>query len=122
MLLDDLFADDVPVELPTTQPDQEWFTPNPAIHLGARQVARELNCDEITSLRLTMFGKTPQDITNFLYPAPQHIAHPDATVAGMSDAARQLMEGIARGERIAIYADYDVDGQTSLADLWRPDR
>lgn len=105
------------VDLPQVKPDEEWFQHDPAIVLEAKQVARELDCDEIVASRLVMLGYSAQQITDYLNPGPQHIRPPDETVPGMSDAACALSEGVDRGETVAIYADYDVDGQTSLAIL-----
>jgi single-stranded-DNA-specific exonuclease len=45
---------------------------------------------------------------------------PDPNVlTAMADAAERLADGIARGESIAIFGDYDVDGATSAALLAR---
>lgn len=104
-------------DLPEINPDREWFQPDPAVVAEAKQIARELDCDEIIAMRLVMLGKNAQEITDYLNPSPQHIRHPDDTVEGMSDAAAALREGIARGEGVAVFGDYDVDGQTSRAIL-----
>jgi single-stranded DNA-specific DHH superfamily exonuclease len=105
------------VHPPGIRPDEEWFQHDPAVVLEAKQVARELHCDEIIASRLVMLGMTSQQITDYLHPGPQNILSPDETVEGMSAAAAALAAGVAGGDTVAIYADYDVDGQTSLAIL-----
>jgi len=101
--------------LPSTRPDEEWFQYDPAVRLEASQVARELDCDEIIAARLVMRGLSAQEVTDYLNPGPQHIRPPEETVAGMDEAAAALARGVADGDVVAIYGDYDVDGQTSLA-------
>lgn len=101
--------------LPETHPDEDWFQPDPAVVLEAKQVAQELDYDEIIATRLVTLGYSAQEITDYLNPSPKHLIHPEQTVPGISAAARELLAAIDRGEGIAIYADYDVDGQTSLA-------
>ena len=47
-------------------------------------------------------------------------AMPDPHVlAGMKEAAARMADGVTRGETIAIFGDYDVDGATSAALLAR---
>jgi single-stranded DNA-specific DHH superfamily exonuclease len=103
--------------LPRFRPDEEWFQPDPATRLQARQVARELDYDEIIATRLVMLGMSAQEVTDYLNPAPQHIRSPEETVPGMNAAAAALSAGVAAGEVVAIYGDYDVDGQASMAVL-----
>lgn len=100
-----------------TKPDYHWFQPNQAIITAAKQTARELDVDWLIASRLAMLSKTGQEISNYLNPTPQDIEHPEVTVPGILDAALALRDGIAKGEKVAIFADYDVDGQTSLAIL-----
>jgi single-stranded DNA-specific DHH superfamily exonuclease len=103
------------VELPAFDPDARWWQPDPASRLEARQVARALDCDELVALRLVMLGSSAQEVADYLNPAPKHVLSPEDTCPGMNAAARALLTGIERGETIAIYGDYDVDGATSLA-------
>ena len=109
---------DLPSEaLPETNPDQDWFQPDPSIIAEAKQIARELDCDEIIAMRLVMLGRSPQEITDYLNPSPQHIRSPEETVEGMTACAKALREGIASGDGVAVFGDYDVDGQTSRSIL-----
>ena len=55
----------------------------------------------------------------FLDPAIRR-AMPDPDVlAGMKEASARIADGVTRGETIAIFGDYDVDGATSAALLAR---
>jgi single-stranded DNA-specific DHH superfamily exonuclease len=101
--------------LPSFDPDQAWWQPDPATELRAKQIARELDYDPIVCQRLAMLGYSAQDIANYLNPGPQHVVDPETTCPGMKDAAEDLIRGIRAGEKVAVYGDYDVDGATSLA-------
>ena len=105
------------VTLPSYDPDVRWWQPDPATRVQARQVARALDCDELISLRLVMHGRSAQEVADYLNPAPKHVVSPEDTCPGMEAAARALLAGIERGDTIAVYGDYDVDGATSLAIL-----
>jgi single-stranded DNA-specific DHH superfamily exonuclease len=96
-------------------PARDWFQPDIAIETEARQVARELQVDWVVASRLAMMANKAQAITDYLNPSPQDIEHPEQTISGVMDASLALRAGIGRGEKVAVFADYDVDGQTSLA-------
>lgn len=55
----------------------------------------------------------------FLDPAIKRTMPDPDLLSGMSEAAERLADAIVRGERVAIFGDYDVDGATSAALLAR---
>ncbi len=55
----------------------------------------------------------------FLDPAIRRSMPDPHVLAGMSEAAERLADAVMRGESIAIFGDYDVDGATSAALLAR---
>lgn len=50
----------------------------------------------------------------FLYPSLRDIRNP-FLMKGMEEGVNRFIQALLRGERIAIYGDYDVDGLTSVA-------
>ena len=71
----------------------------------------------------------------FLDPSIRRLMPDPHVVTGMETAAARIAEAVVRGERIAVFGDYDVDGATSAAlfarflqhagikpDLYIPDR
>src|SRR5579862_5826135 len=58
-------------------------------------------------------------VEGFLDPAIRRAMPDPHVLAGMKEAAERIADGIARGECIAIFGDYDVDGATSAALLAR---
>jgi single-stranded-DNA-specific exonuclease len=51
--------------------------------------------------------------------APLQDLRPPAELPGADAAAKRILDGIARNERIVIYGDYDADGMTASAILIR---
>jgi single-stranded-DNA-specific exonuclease len=58
---------------------------------------------------------TPEDAPAFLAPSLRDLLPDPLTLKDMGVAADRLLHAIARRERIAIFADYDVDGGSSAA-------
>src|SRR2546429_7757713 len=55
------------------------------------------------------------ETTSFLDPTVRALMPDPHTLADMRVAALRLTEAIIRGETVAIFGDYDVDGATSAA-------
>ncbi|MES2541084.1 MAG: DHH family phosphoesterase, partial [Pseudomonadota bacterium] len=60
-------------------------------------------------------GIAPEDAPAFLAPALRDLLPDPLTLKDMAPAADRLLRAVARRERIAIFADYDVDGGSSAA-------
>jgi len=54
-------------------------------------------------------------VTDFLDPTIRQLMPDPYTVTGMEAAARRIADAAMRGEKVAIFGDYDVDGATSAA-------
>ena len=57
----------------------------------------------------------PEDIDLFLAPALRDLLPDPMTLLDMELAAERLIAAVDRGEKLAIFADYDVDGGSSAA-------
>src|SRR5689334_3241967 len=57
------------------------------------------------------------DVAQFLDPTVKRLMPDPDTLTDMAKAAGRIADAIERGERIAIFGDYDVDGATSAAVL-----
>lgn len=60
----------------------------------------------------------PDDARVFLDPKLTALRDPQQ-LPGCTQAARRIHDAITAGEQVAIYGDYDVDGMTGAAVLWR---
>jgi single-stranded-DNA-specific exonuclease len=59
----------------------------------------------------------PEGATAFLDAGPRDL-HPHGLLRGVDRAVEAIMSAIARGERITVYGDYDVDGLTGSTILF----
>ena len=74
-----------------------------------------LNLPDILCRVLAVRGQTsPDDARAFLRPELGHLHAPSQLVDAERGAGR-IHEAIARGERILVHGDYDVDGIASAA-------
>jgi single-stranded-DNA-specific exonuclease len=64
-------------------------------------------------------GVEAADAESYLDPAVKRLMPDPDTLTGMREAASRIADAIQRGERVAIFGDYDVDGATSSALLAR---
>ena len=55
------------------------------------------------------------EVEDFLDPTIRKLMPDPHTVTAMETAARRIADAAARGEKVAIFGDYDVDGATSSA-------
>ena len=62
--------------------------------------------------------RSPEDIERFLNPDYATNTHDPFLLAGMDVAVARVFATMERGERIAIYADFDCDGIPGAAILW----
>jgi single-stranded-DNA-specific exonuclease len=77
------------------------------------------NVPELLARILAGRGIEVDEVTSFLDPTVRTLMPDPHTLADMRDAAIRLADAITRGETIAIFGDYDVDGATSAAVLGR---
>lgn len=86
---------------------------------AADVLAAELRISAITARLLVQRGLTTPDAAHrFLNPALEHLHNP-SLLADLDIGVERLRSAIARGERIAVHGDYDVDGITSTVMLRR---
>lgn len=92
---------------------KKWIIANNDKEL-ARQLAEECDIDQLVALILTARGYSdPFEIDEFLA-SDQQMSDPYELI-DMDKAVERIRAAVAKGERIAVYGDYDVDGVTSTA-------
>ncbi len=83
-----------------------------------KQMARELQVSETTAKLLYTRGfHTSEEAIAFLQQAETSL-HDPFTLQDIEPAVERIFLALERGERIAIYGDYDVDGVTSVSLLY----
>jgi single-stranded-DNA-specific exonuclease len=86
---------------------------------AAASLAGELDLAPPVARLLCQRGlRDPEHASRFLNPTLAHLHDPMA-LNGMREAVDRILNAVARGERIAVHGDYDVDGVTSTVILRR---
>ena len=89
--------------------------------LDARGTARALaiaqrhQLPEMLARVLSGRGIELDGVADFLDPTVRKLMPDPFTVTDMDVASRRIADAATRGERVAIFGDYDVDGATSAA-------
>ncbi len=84
-----------------------------------KQLARDLNISEMSARLLITRGITTADhARRFIRPNLQELHNP-FLMKDMDKAVARLQKAVDKGERILVYGDYDVDGTTAVALVYR---
>ncbi|THD45700.1 MAG: single-stranded-DNA-specific exonuclease RecJ [Bradyrhizobium sp.] len=81
----------------------------------ALALAQSGDCDELLARVLAGRGVGLGEVANYLEPTLRALMPDPFTLADMERATARLTEAVRRSERVAIFADYDVDGAASAA-------
>jgi single-stranded-DNA-specific exonuclease len=81
----------------------------------AAGIAQRLGLPEIVSRLLAARGIGIDDAADFLEPTLRVLLPDPSAMTDMDVAADRLADAIRRGETVAVYGDYDVDGACSAA-------
>lgn len=100
----------------STDPSSKAFG-SPGLAAEAERLARSLSLTRTVATWLRRLGHDGSETTErFLSPRLAHLSSPEGMV-DRGAAADRIASAIRRGERIAIFGDYDCDGITSAAIL-----
>ncbi len=97
-----------------------WVERLPAskAYLGAA-IAQRHNLPEIIGRLLAARDIALEEVPNILNPTIRALCPDPSSLTDMDKAAERLARAVAAGEKIAIFGDYDVDGASSSALLYR---
>jgi single-stranded-DNA-specific exonuclease len=99
--------------------EKRWITPPPVDGRLANQLAAELEISPLVARLLLARGiSDAAEARVFLSPSLDDL-HDPFLMAGMEPAVERLQEAVRSGRPIMIYGDYDVDGITGSALLYR---
>ena len=82
-------------------------------------ISQRCQVPEIIGRMLAARGQSLEGAPGFLQPRLRDLLTDPSELKDMDQAAERLADAVARGERIAVFGDYDVDGATSAALLSR---
>ena len=85
----------------------------------ALAIAQRHATPELLARILAGRGVEVDDVEAFLDPTVKRLMPDPYTLTAMEEAAARIADAATRGEKVAIFGDYDVDGATSSALLAR---
>ena len=94
---------------------RRWTGPDPAQDRLAEAMAQQTRLPLPLCRILAARGVTPEDAPAVRAPSRRALMPDPLTLKDMAPAADRLLQAVARSEKIAIFADYDVDGGASAA-------
>ncbi len=95
--------------LPLTQEDQEAVR---------RLEAKFPQCPSVARLLVLRGMKTDEDVRSFFYPSLHQLPDP-FLMRDMGKAVERLNQALGAKEKVMVYGDYDVDGTTAVALVYR---
>ncbi|TCK98979.1 single-stranded-DNA-specific exonuclease [Shimia isoporae] len=94
---------------------RRWVGPDVEVTRAAEQIAQDTNLPPALCAVLARRGVSPQDAPSFLEPKLADLLPDPRSIKDMEVAAARFLRAVRSRQRIAIFADYDVDGGTSAA-------
>ena len=94
---------------------RRWMGPDPIQDRLAEAMAQTTRLSLPLCRILTARGVAAETALAYLSPALRDLLPDPLTLKDMGPAADRLLRAVARREKIAIFADYDVDGGSSAA-------
>ncbi len=100
------------------RPKKKWNL-FPTRHQLAKELSQKLNISEYITQTLINRGVIDeQTASEFLYAGAENFTDP-YVLKGMEAAVKRITQAISSQEKITIYGDYDVDGITACATLYK---
>ena len=97
---------------------RHWVGPSPEIQRSRDWLAQQTDLPEALCSVIARFGTTPEEVQGYLAPKLRDLLPDPRSLIDMEAAATRLLAAISKRQRIAVFADYDVDGASSAALLW----
>lgn len=94
---------------------RRWIGPSDDERRRAEALIQSAALDPAVAAILAKRGVAPEDAASFLAPALRDLLPDPMQLRDMEPAAERIVAAARDGERIAIFADYDVDGGSSAA-------
>ena len=94
---------------------RRWVGPGAEAERIGLAIAQAEDLPEIVARVLALRGVAPAAAADHLAPTLRALMPDPSTLRDMDAAAERLADAVARGQRIALFGDYDVDGAASVA-------
>lgn len=94
---------------------RRWVGPGPEETRQAETLVQRTGRSHALCAVLARLGVTAEEVDSYLAPTLRALLPDPRSLKDMEPAAARFLQAVSRRERIAIFADYDVDGGTSAA-------
>lgn len=99
----------------TSLTGRRWVGPTAEVERLTQTLMQRADVEPAVASVLARRGVQPEEVTSFLAPALRDLLPDPMSLKDMEPAAERLVKAARDGEKIAIFADYDVDGGSSAA-------
>ena len=97
---------------------QFWTGPDAAQDRLALAMAQQTGLPDPICRILVRENVLPAEARSYLNPKLRDLMSDPSSLLDMDSAVERFVEAVANGERIAVFADYDVDGASSAAQIF----
>jgi len=111
----DIAQSDAFLGVETSLTGRRWIGPDVARQRQAQALEQRANVPPALADILARREVMPEEVPGFLAPALRDLLPDPMVLADMEPAAARVLDALNRKDRIAIFADYDVDGGSSAA-------
>ena len=94
---------------------RRWVGPGAEVERRAEMLAQRAGLSDPVARVLARQGVAPEDAAAYLDPQLRELLPDPRALRDMEAAATRVLAALEAGERIAVFADYDVDGGASAA-------
>lgn len=95
--------------------EKRWILKENTDQEAVKRLSGELNINErLSALLVQRNVKTFEDAKRFFRPSLEHL-HDPFLMKDMEKAVDRILKAHHKGEKIAVYGDYDVDGTTAVS-------
>ncbi len=94
---------------------RRWVGPDPEVARQAKAMAQSTGFPASICSVLAKRAVTPEDAADFLAPTLKNLLPDPRSLRDMEKATTRILAAVKARQKIAIFADYDVDGGTSAA-------
>ncbi|UYV38624.1 single-stranded-DNA-specific exonuclease RecJ [Rhodobacteraceae bacterium D3-12] len=94
---------------------REWIGPGVGLDRAAEALVQETAVARAVAQVLARRGVEAAEVAAFLSPSIRELLPDPRSLRDMEAAAKRFLEAVSARQRVAIFADYDVDGGTSAA-------
>ena len=105
------------LEVASSLTGRRWVGPSSEVERQAEAIAQATDLPDVLTRVLAARGVLAQDANAFLAPSLRDLMPDPLSLKDMDKASARIFTALQANQRIAIFADYDVDGATSAAQL-----